>query len=805
MNQNGEFDQYSKMNSDVRSHAERTLRKSSLNPTLLQKSNIGASEPTGVPSGDLSSTYSVRPNALQFRQPISIGFKKNKVVPDSRDNSRKRYFSIFDAMEKTDEDGILQPEGTPAKNQDASKEADGRTDNPKSLIKTMTYQGAKKSKASRLSTKPPLMHLNQNSMGDDLSVMESQIEEQDAAEEIQSRSKYSEQMAPAIKQFDLGKTGYLDTEQSVVDRYQKPSLLRVNPRSELKDMISKVSRKIVVRSISAQKKDLRSHSIEVKEGSRLDERALRPPSLKLASKSFNDQPEDGDWEVSADSPSYPTRQFGGHISPIKHSVLARQRLEAQREQPDLPLNPQSDLTPSPKKQSRKLIVLNQASKSISKREEAQEQASSKSRESRLGPNQEPDLGTGSKKPPKSQTVVAKSKVSNIPSLISLESDMVGLSPSRGSSEFYTPEIKTSTLNLDEQAFTDSIKKSFKEVAEFNSKFSEAKGETASEKANASKNPDIKRSQLPTKEALTGRLGSFAERDLERLSRSRNEFQEPQSMALSRPYSEAQTPSAKKKSQDYNFSATNDVFSPSFPIEKFRFLIFSNSNKNPRELKKFIKEVKSDVDAVKQISCKEPCPQKVALTNVDKSSPCSPDKRILFLDLDETLIHTTFAGEEQKVSDRHQPSVNYRPYLDLFLEEMSKYYNLVLFTASYREYAEKLLNKIDKNSEFILNVLARENCTKYNNNFIKDFRIVLNKNFAREDMVMLDNKVISFAYNMHQGIPILPYYDDDTDTELRDIIPYLIELSSKKVVLKDTLKVRYNYNMFGNLTFSSTAN
>lgn len=147
-------------------------------------------------------------------------------------------------------------------------------------------------------------------------------------------------------------------------------------------------------------------------------------------------------------------------------------------------------------------------------------------------------------------------------------------------------------------------------------------------------------------------------------------------------------------------------------------------------------------------------------------------------------------------------MNYRPYLDYFLEESSKYFNLVLFTASYREYAEKLLNKIDMKSELILNVLARENCTKFRNNFIKDFRIVSNKNFAREDMLMLDNKVISFAYNMHQGIPILPYYDDQCDTELRDILPFLIELSSKKVNLKEKLKERYSYDKFGNLIFAS---
>lgn len=126
---------------------------------------------------------------------------------------------------------------------------------------------------------------------------------------------------------------------------------------------------------------------------------------------------------------------------------------------------------------------------------------------------------------------------------------------------------------------------------------------------------------------------------------------------------------------------------------------------------------------------------------------------------------------------------------------------MLFTASYREYAEKLLNKIDPKSEYIQNVLARENCIKYNNNFIKDFRLIANHYIAKEDMLILDNKMISYAYELYQGIPILPYYDDSQDTELRDIVPFLIQLSNKKVVLKEVLKERYNYNRFSQITFS----
>lgn len=149
-------------------------------------------------------------------------------------------------------------------------------------------------------------------------------------------------------------------------------------------------------------------------------------------------------------------------------------------------------------------------------------------------------------------------------------------------------------------------------------------------------------------------------------------------------------------------------------------------------------------------------------------------------------------------------VYFRPYLDYFLAETSKYFNLILFTASFREYAEKLLNKIDPDSKYIQNVLDRENCTVYQNSFIKDFRIVASDKFKKEDIILLDNKVISFAYNMYQGIPILPFYDDQSDTELRDIVPFLKSLSSKRVNLKDTLKERYLYYRFNNLVFRNTA-
>lgn len=147
--------------------------------------------------------------------------------------------------------------------------------------------------------------------------------------------------------------------------------------------------------------------------------------------------------------------------------------------------------------------------------------------------------------------------------------------------------------------------------------------------------------------------------------------------------------------------------------------------------------------------------------------------------------------------------HFRPYLDYFLSEMSKVYNIVVFTAAYGEYAEKVLNKIDINARYIKNIISRDHCTKINNNFIKDFRVIANKGISKDDIVMLDNKVISYAYNIFQGVPILPYYDDPDDTELKNVVPFLVQLANKNNNIRSVLKERYNYNRFNPLVFPNS--
>jgi len=77
--------------------------------------------------------------------------------------------------------------------------------------------------------------------------------------------------------------------------------------------------------------------------------------------------------------------------------------------------------------------------------------------------------------------------------------------------------------------------------------------------------------------------------------------------------------------------------------------------------------------------------------------------ILVLDLDETLVHCTkekpvFECEELLVSMKGGKIERYfiskRPYLALFIEELSKFYTLAVFTSSQQEYADSVINHID---------------------------------------------------------------------------------------------------------------
>mmetsp|Transcript_23755 Transcript_23755/g.32362 ORF Transcript_23755/g.32362 Transcript_23755/m.32362 type:complete len:94 (+) Transcript_23755:564-845(+) len=64
-------------------------------------------------------------------------------------------------------------------------------------------------------------------------------------------------------------------------------------------------------------------------------------------------------------------------------------------------------------------------------------------------------------------------------------------------------------------------------------------------------------------------------------------------------------------------------------------------------------------------------------------------------------------------------------------------------------------------------------------YIKDLRIIGNRDL--KDLVIVDNSVYSFAYQIDNGIPIIPYYNEQSDEEMLHLIFYLKCLANSEDV------------------------
>lgn len=122
-----------------------------------------------------------------------------------------------------------------------------------------------------------------------------------------------------------------------------------------------------------------------------------------------------------------------------------------------------------------------------------------------------------------------------------------------------------------------------------------------------------------------------------------------------------------------------------------------------------------------------------------------------------------------------------------IEELSKFYEIIVFTASHSCYANVVLDYLDQNSKYISHRLFRENCVQTEEGlFIKDLRVLMNRNLS--DIIIVDNAAYSFGFQLDNGLPILPYYDDKTDIELKHLMNYLKSIHNVKDVREVNKKI-----------------
>lgn len=123
-------------------------------------------------------------------------------------------------------------------------------------------------------------------------------------------------------------------------------------------------------------------------------------------------------------------------------------------------------------------------------------------------------------------------------------------------------------------------------------------------------------------------------------------------------------------------------------------------------------------------------------------------------------------------------VRKRPYFEEFLKRASQLFEVVVFTASEKAYADKLLNIIDPKGDWIHGRAFRDSCIFVEGNYLKDL-IVLGRDLSKT--IMVDNSPQAYAYQIDNGVPILSWFDDDKDEELLKLIPFLNKLAKAKDV------------------------
>ena len=165
------------------------------------------------------------------------------------------------------------------------------------------------------------------------------------------------------------------------------------------------------------------------------------------------------------------------------------------------------------------------------------------------------------------------------------------------------------------------------------------------------------------------------------------------------------------------------------------------------------------------------------------------KPILLMDLDETLVHCCNGEDEARCQYEVQyknlddvPVVlklNVRPHLQYFLSTVSKHYSINIYTASQERYSAAVVQLIDPQQQFIEGVFHRAYCSvTVGGMLVKDIRSVVHAEHL-QNAFLVDNSPKSFAPQINNGIPILPFTYDTKDCELLKLAAFLEQLHVQK--------------------------
>lgn len=165
--------------------------------------------------------------------------------------------------------------------------------------------------------------------------------------------------------------------------------------------------------------------------------------------------------------------------------------------------------------------------------------------------------------------------------------------------------------------------------------------------------------------------------------------------------------------------------------------------------------------------------------IPPAAPHDAAKKCLVLDLDETLVHSSFKPTQNPDyiipveidGTVHQVYVCKRPGAEAFLVEMAKHYEIVVYTASLSKYADPLLDRLDPENTIRFR-LFREHCVQYEGNYVKDLSL-LDRDISQT--IIIDNSPMSYLFHPRNALGCSSFIDDMDDRELDSMARFLINI------------------------------
>ena len=171
------------------------------------------------------------------------------------------------------------------------------------------------------------------------------------------------------------------------------------------------------------------------------------------------------------------------------------------------------------------------------------------------------------------------------------------------------------------------------------------------------------------------------------------------------------------------------------------------------------------------------------------------KYTLVLDLDETLVNF-------KIKKGREGFVRLRPFLFGFLEEVSQFYELIIFTSATEAYANSVIEAIEHDKKYFDYIFYRQHTIIVGNDFVKDLTRI---GRPLNSTIIIDNMPQNFRFQKENGITIKPFWGQDSnDKTLYDLMPILLDIAKNGGDVRISLN-KYKDEIIGKITSNISKN